>query len=150
MEKEFVLVRSMRDMIISSVVTVAGVLLVVIPVSVSLNILGVCLAVPGLLLLLFYKSDHKDVATGEKYHKTIKYYPVSRKQELLSALESGTPAKTDWKESSSSDGLMLEVLEGRDNGNVFVRLSEFIPYNYEPCGGWFQFDRQQAAAMLKK
>ena len=94
MEKEFVRVRSMRDVIISAAMTVIGIVLIILPTSVSVNIFGTCLAVLGVL--------------------------------------------------------MLDIYVGHGCNKVFIRVSEFIPYNYEPCSDWFEYDVAQVAQMIAK
>lgn len=148
MEKEFERVRSLRDIIISAAMAAVGIVLIILPTSVSVNIFGTCLAVPGLLMLLFLKTDYRDVETGVHFRRFIKYYPASRKAEILSALKTD-PSQMDWSEKSVSDGLMLDVYEGREKSLVYARLSEFVPYSYEPCSEWFQYDESKAAALVK-
>lgn len=148
MEKEFERVRSLRDIIISVSMTVVGIVLIVLPASVSVNILGTCLAVPGVLMLLFLKTDYRDSDTGMHFRRLIKYYPASMKAEILAALKSD-PSKEDWTEKSAADGLMLDIYAGRGVDKVFVRVSEFIPYSYEPCSEWFVYDENKVAALIK-
>ena len=147
MDKEFVLVRSMRDVVISIIVAVTGIILIICPLSVSVNILGAVIAVPGLLMLFFFKSDYKDVQTGQRYSHKIKYYPASRKLEILDALGKD-PSRINWNESASSEGLMLDIFIGKNNERVFVRLSEFVPYNYEPCSKWFSYDEDKVSSLI--
>ncbi len=147
MEKEFVRVRSVRDIIVSVVMAVCGIVLIALPTSVSVNIFGTCLAVPGVLMLLFLKTDYKDPETGNRYRRVIKYYAASRKSEILAALKND-PAKSDWNETDSSNGLMLDIYVSRNADEVFVRASEFIPYNYVPCSDWFSFKSDSVAKLL--
>lgn len=105
MEKEFVRVRSMRDVIISAAMTVIGIVLIILPTSVSVNIFGTCLAVPGVLMLLFLKTDYRDTETGLRFRRVIKYYPASSKDEIMAALKSDL-SKVAWNEKGTADGLM--------------------------------------------
>ena len=74
MNKEFVRVRSTRDILISSVMTVLGIVLIAIPSSVSVNIFGTVLAVPGILMLLFLKTGYKDVGVSvQSYEDTFSF-----------------------------------------------------------------------------
>ena len=75
--------RSTRDILISSVMTVLGIVLIAIPSSVSVNIFGTVLAVPGILMLLFLKTGYKDVNTGLVYKRKIKYYSATAKNDIL-------------------------------------------------------------------
>jgi hypothetical protein len=149
MEKEFVRVRSVRDIVIAAAMTALGIILIIMPTSVSVNILGTCLAVPGVLLLLFMKTDYKDTATGDRFAKRLKYFQASKKSEILNALKSD-PSGYEWKEDeSNNNGIMLEIYSGKNGDKAFVRASEFIPYSYVPCSEWFTFTKDKLAALLK-
>ena len=149
MEKEFVRVRSVRDIALSAVLAVAGISLIIMPTSVSINILGTCLAVPGVLMLLFLKTDFKEVSTGKHFTKVLKYFQASRKSEILGALKND-PSAYEWKEDiSSNNGIMLEIYAGKDEDKAFVRVSEFVPYSYVPCSEWFDFAKDKVAKLLK-
>lgn len=148
MEKEFTRVRSVRDIIVSAALTAVGAALF-IPQSIPVNILGCCIVIPGILMLLFLKTDYRDSESGLHFGRIIKYYPASMKNEVMSALRDD-PSKSEWKDSpSANDGLLLDIYEGKDTGKVFVRVSEFIPYNYVPCSDWFEFTREKAGSLLK-
>lgn len=149
MEKEFERVRSVRDIVISMVMTVAGVVCVMMPTSVSVNILGTCLAIPGILMLLFMKTDYMNPESGERFRRIIRYYPASRKSEIMDALKND-PSRYDWKEDSAASGIMLDIYYGKSVDKVYVRVLEFIPYNYQPCSSWHIYDVAHAAGLLKK
>ncbi len=147
MEKEFVRVRSARDIVISALLAVCGIVLIALPTSVSVNIFGTCLAVPGVLMLLFLKTDYMDPETGEHYKRVIKYYAASRKNDILTALKND-PSKLDWKETDSANGLMIDIYVSRSSDDVVLRASEFIPYSYVPCSDWFSFKSDSVAKLL--
>lgn len=148
MEKEFVRAHSLRDITVSVVLLVAGIALIVMPKSIPVNIVGTCLAIPGLLLLLFLRTDYKDPETNLRFRRKIKYYPASKKNEILAALKS-EPAKYSWVEDSYSDGVMIDVYAGKNVDKVFAHVSEFIPYSYVPCSEWFTFDHKSAGELAK-
>lgn len=147
MEKEFVRVRSVRDIVLSAILLVAGVALFFVD-STSVNIFGACLAVPGVLMLLFLKTDYKDTESGAHFRRVIKYYPASRKSEVLGALKS-SPAQYNWVEGNSANGLMVDIYVGLKEDKVFLRVSEFIPYSYEPCSEWFSYSKAEAGDLAK-
>ena len=132
MNKEFVRVRSTRDILISSVMTV----------------LGIVLAVPGILMLLFLKTGYKDVNTGLVYKRKIKYYSATAKNDILSSLN-GKVSSYDWAETPGGSAVMVDVYVGSKSDNVYVRVSEFVPYNYEPCSDWFEFSKEAASALTR-
>lgn len=148
MNKEFVRVRSTRDILISSVMTVLGIVLIAIPSSVSVNIFGTVLAVPGVLMLLFFKTGYKDVNTGLVYKRKIKYYSATAKNDILSSLN-GNVSSFDWTETPGGSAVMVDVYEGCKSDKVYVRVSEFVPYNYEPCSDWFEFSKDAASALTR-
>ena len=148
MNKEFVRVRSTRDILISSVMTVLGIVLIAIPSSVSVNIFGTVLAVPGILMLLFLKTGYKDVNTGLVYKRKIKYYSATAKNDILSSLN-GKVSSFDWTETPDGSAVMVDVYEGSKSDKVYVRVSEFVPYNYEPCSDWFEFSKEAASALTR-
>lgn len=150
MEKEFVRARSVRDVVLSSVLTIAGILLILLSSSIPVNIVGCCLAIPGVLMLIFMKTDYKDAETGFRFRRLIKYFPASKKPEVLAALKDN-PGKAEWKEEdASANGLMVDIYAGKNVDKVFVRVSEFIPYNYEPCTDWFSYDEKDVTSLIEK
>ncbi len=140
--------RSTRDILISSVMTVLGIVLIAIPSSVSVNIFGTVLAVPGILMLLFLKTGYKDVNTGLVYKRKIKYYSATAKNDILSSLN-GNVSSYDWAETPVGSAVMVDVYEGSKSDKVYVRVSEFVPYNYEPCSDWFEFSKEAASALTR-
>lgn len=138
MEKNFNRVHSTLDICISSVLVIAGVITVAIPSSVGVNIFGCCLAFCGIVLFFTMKNAYKDSETGLRYCKKIKYFPASRKSELLEALRS-EPAKIDWTESEGGNGLRVDIYLNKKQDSVFVHCAEYIPYNYQDCSEWFNF-----------
>ena len=138
MEKEFIRVRSVRDITISLALLIIGVVLVILPTSVSVNIFGCCLAVPGALLLLFMKTDY-----------IIKYFPASRKAEIMAALK-GNPSDISWENlNSANDGLMIDMYNSKSEDKVCLRVMEFVPYSYVPCSDWFLFSSDKVSRLMK-
>lgn len=149
MEKEFIRVRSVRDITISLALLIIGVVLVILSTSVSVNIFGCCLAVPGALLLLFMKTDYKDAVTGEHFSRIIKYFPASRKAEIMAALK-GNPSDISWENlNSANDGLMIDMYNSKSEDKVCLRVMEFIPYSYVPCSDWFLFSADKVSRLMK-
>lgn len=149
MEKEFIRVRSVRDVTLSLALLIIGVVLVILPTSVSVNIFGCCLAVPGALLLLFMKTDYKDAVTGERFSRIIKYFPASRKAEIMAALK-GNPSDISWENlNSANDGLMIDMYNSKSEDKVCLRVMEFIPYSYVPCSDWFLFSADKVSRLMK-
>lgn len=65
MEKTFNKVRSTKDIVISAGLAAGGCVLVALPTSTSINILGFFMLFAGILLFLMLRSGYKEVETGE-------------------------------------------------------------------------------------
>jgi hypothetical protein len=88
MEKNFIRVRSAKDIVIFSLLIIAGGIMAVIPATDALNLGGYCLIVIGAALALFLKSGYKDVDTKELYVRKEFLFPKEMKVAILSALVS--------------------------------------------------------------
>ena len=148
MENRFNRVRSVKDMVISLVILVAGVAFIMVPDSVPVNILGYTLAITGLILFFVMKTAYKDAETGEKLKKTEKYFPASKSESVLKALSSD-PKILDLKEENKDNGLKIDTYYSTKTGHVFTQLFEYIPYKYEPCSPVFTYDISKAQKLIK-
>ena len=70
MEKTFNKVRSTKDIVISAGLAVAGCVLVALPTSTSINILGFFMIFAGILLFLMLRSGYKEVESGARQRDT--------------------------------------------------------------------------------
>ena len=67
MEKEFSRVHSATDITVSVILLAAGCVLVAMPTSVPVNILGFFLILTGLVLALVLRTGYNDKETGERF-----------------------------------------------------------------------------------
>ena len=74
MEREFIRVRSVKDIVISSLLLIAGTVLVFLPTSDSINIAGFFMLLTGLLLFFVLKSAYKDNVSGEIFTKKERFF----------------------------------------------------------------------------
>ena len=74
MEKNFIRVRSTKDITISLTLTIAGGVLVALPTATSVNILGFFMIFAGIILFLMLR-------TGYKEYVPYKYEPCTRQFE---------------------------------------------------------------------
>ena len=88
MEKTFNKVRSTKDIVISSGLAAGGCVLVALPTSTSINILGFFMLFAGILLFLMLRSGYKEVETGEKFCKTERYFSQTLRAELAEKIAS--------------------------------------------------------------
>ncbi len=139
MNKEFLRVRSTGNALISGALIVAGLACVIAKTPVSVNILGCSAIILGLVLTFMLKSARKDKDTGIMYEEKIKYYPSKRQEELLNALKTD-PSSVDWTENGSEEGLKVDVYSSKASNKVYVQCYRFVPYEYQVCSDWFEFD----------
>ena len=148
MEKEFSRVRSAQDIIISSILIVAGAILVALPTSASVNIVGFFLIFAGLILVFTLKTCYRLEGTKETYRKAEKFFAQSKKDSFTAALASD-PAKIDTAEENKGNGLRVDVYYSRKTGKAYCRLYEYIPYRYEPCTPFFEYKISQVENIIK-
>ena len=66
MNKEFSRVRSARDIVLSSVLLLAGLACILVPSSMAISILGCFITIIGIVLFCVLKSLRKDKETGTR------------------------------------------------------------------------------------
>lgn len=148
MEKEFSRVRSAQDIIISLILTVAGAILVAMPTSTSVNIIGFFLIITGLVLILVLKTSYRLDGTRETYRKSEKFFPQSKKDSFTNALKT-SPENMDISEENKGNGLRLDIFYNHKTGKAYCRLYEYIPYRYEPCSPYFEYSIDKVAKLIR-
>lgn len=129
MNKEFIKVRTITDITISSILLISGIILVALPTSVSVNIFGFFAFITGVLLLAILKTGWLDIETKERYCLKHRYFPKNRKNEILNALENNIDSIDISDEDN--EGLRVDIYYNKQNHKVFIDLFEYVPYNYE-------------------
>lgn len=129
MNKEFLKVRTMTDITISSILLISGIILVSLPTSDSVNIFGFVAFISGILLLAILKTGRQDIETKERYCLKNRYFPKSRKSEILNAIENNIDNIDNSGENN--DGLRMDIYYNKQNHKAFIDLFEYVPYNYE-------------------
>ena len=129
MNKEFIKVRTITDITISSILLISGIILVALPTSVSVNIFGFFAFIIGVLLLAILKTGWLDIETKERYCLKHRYFPKNRKNEILNALENNIDSIDISDEDN--EGLRVDIYYNKQNHKAFIDLFEYVPYNYE-------------------
>ena len=70
MNKEFIRVRSVRDLVTVALLIIIGSICIGFIPSQAVNVLGFFLLFAGLLLLFILKTGYADMETGEKFSKS--------------------------------------------------------------------------------
>ena len=148
MEKNFIRVRSVKDIIVCATLIAAGSVLVALPTSASVNILGFFMVFAGLILMIFMKTGYKDEESGDRYSKSELYFDKSKQSELSKAVPAGICA-SNVKDSNAGNGLRLDIYHSKSNGKGYVQLFEYVPYKYEPCTAMYEHSYDNLAEILK-
>ena len=151
MNKEFIRVRSVKDILISTALTLSGIVLVALPTSVGINILGFFMLLIGLLLFFTLKNSYKDEETGIKYHKKEKYFEGCRRDELSSAISKhNCKCKVDLSKENQGNTLRLDIYYNKQAGKAYMQIFEYIPYRYEPYSNLYEHELVNVAELIEK
>lgn len=147
MEKNFIRVRSTKDIVIFSLLIIAGCVLALIPGADTLNLGGYCLIVIGVALALFLKSSYKDLDAKELFLKKEFLFPKEMKGSIMSALSS-TPNSIELSKNGESQALKLELFYSKTSGKAYLQLFEYIPYQYEMCSEIYEYEISKVDKLL--
>lgn len=148
MEKNFIRVRSVKDIIISLLLVILGCILVVVPAAEPVSITGFFLIFAGLITLFILKTSYKDAETGIKYRKTERFFAQDMRESIKSALTS--PMVIDPAAEDKGNGLRLDIYYSHSADKAFAQLNEYVPYKYEPCSRYYEFNMNDASKLLGK
>lgn len=148
MEKEFSRGRSAQDIIISLILVVFGAILVAMPTSQSVNILGFFMIFAGLILLFVLRTCYKLDGTKETFKKKEIYFAQSKRDSTAAAIASD-PAAIDLADENKGNGLRVDIFYNRKSGKAYCRLFEYVPYRYEPCTPYYEYSIEKVEKLLK-
>ena len=148
MNKEFIRVRSVKDVLISTSMTIIGSILLILPTSDSINILGFFMIFTGIILFLTLRSSYKDTETGLIYSKKEHFFAQSIRQELLDTLIS-KPSSISLSEEDKGNGIRLDVYHSKVTGKAYIQLFEYVPYKYEPCSRVLEYNLSDVSKLVK-
>lgn len=148
MEKVFIRVRSAKDIIIVTSLVLIGTLLVALPTGASINIFGFFMIFAGIILALTMKTGYKDTETGDKYSKTEHFFAQSMREEISRAIAS-KPESINMSEADKGNGIRLDIYHSKGTGKAYLQLFEYIPYKYEPCSKFHEYELSQISKLIK-
>lgn len=149
MEKVFSRVRSAKDIFITASLIIAGSLLIALPTSASVNILGFFMICAGLILAFVLRTGYKDEETGHKYCKIEKYFGHDLKNDIAYSLEKSLK-RIDTIIEDQGNGIRLDIYYSKDSGKAYSQLFEYIPYDYEPCTRQYEHELSDISNLFKK
>ena len=148
MEKTLIRVRSIKDIVIFTSLILAGLILILLPTSTSINITGFFLIFAGIILMLVLRSAYKDTETGVKYQKKEHYFQQAMTASISSALAS-RPESIDLAEAEKGSAVRLDLYFSRSTGMAYLQLFEYVPYKYEPCSKMYEHQLEKVEKLIK-
>ena len=148
MEKTFIRVRSVKDIVISASLIILGSVLVALPTGAGVNIAGFFMIFAGLILFFILKSGYKDTETGISYKKKEYYFQQAMNVPISAALAS-KPESIDLGEANKGNAIKLDIYYSKASGKAYLQLFEYIPYKYEPCSKMYEYEIARIEKILK-
>lgn len=148
MEKKFIRVRSINDIVTFISLATVGFMLTLILNTVEFHLAGYVLIVIGVLGVCFLKRGYKDIDTKEKYLAKEFSFPGNMKTSMLSALAL-SPEKIDLTQDGKGTVLMLKIYYSKTAGKAYLQLFEFVPHQYEPCSEMYEYEINKISNLLK-
>ena len=148
MEKDFIRVRSIKDIVIFVSLIVAGSVLIALPTGAAVNITGFFLIIAGLILALAMKTGHKDPSTGETFMKKELYFQQTQHAAIMSAI-AAKPESVDMREAEKGNSLKLDIYYRKSSGKAYLQLFEYVPYKYEPCSKVYEHELCKVEKLIK-
>ena len=148
MEKTFVRVHSIKDIVIFISLLALGGILVAIPAGDAVNITGFFLLFAGAILALVLKTGYKDVETAAKYLKKERYFQQTMHTAIANEIAS-KPDSIDLSEEDKGNAIKLEVYYSKATGKAYIQLFEYVPYTYQPCSKMYEYDLSKVSKLIK-
>lgn len=148
MEKTFVRVHSIKDIVVFISLLALGCILVAIPASDAVNITGFFLLFAGAILALVLKNGYKDVETAAKYHKKERYFQQTMHTTIANAIAS-KPDSIDLSEENKGNAIKLDIYYSKATGKAYIQLFEYVPYTYQPCSKMYEYDLSKINKLIK-
>ncbi len=148
MEKTFIRVRSIKDIVISASLALAGIILTVLPVGDAARIAGFFIIIAAAILAFVLKSAYKDVETNEKYLKKERYFQQTMHAAISSAIAS-KPDTVDLSEEDKGNALRLDIYYSHASGKAYLQLFEYVPYAYQPCSKMYESELSNVSELIR-
>lgn len=147
MEKNFIRVRSTKDITISLTLTIAGGVLVALPTATSVNILGFFMKFAGIILFLMLRTGYKETETGDRYNKTERFFSQGMRNEIAEKIAS-KPSAVNLGEEDKGNAVRLDIYHSKQSGKAYIQLFEYVPYKYEPCTRQFEYEISETGKLI--
>ena len=143
MEIKFKKVHTIRDLIISGLILLAGVGLYFVKIE-----LGIVIAVCGALMLLFHKAGYKREGDDTLLTKKAFDIAASCRQSIMDYL-TGKDVEPELNQSGTEGEVRLETYFNKGAGIVYAQLFKFSNYMYEKATEMVELHSPEADKNLK-
>ena len=148
MEKTFIRVHSIKDIVIFISLLILGGILVAVPTSDAVNITGFFLIFAGAILALVLKTGYKDVETNVKYIKKERYFQQAMHAAIADAIAS-KPDSIDLSQENKGNAIKLDIYFSKASGKAYIQLFEYVPYTYQPCSKMYEYELSKVGKLIK-
>lgn len=148
MEKNFIRVRSIKDIVISVSFIIVGFILAAIPEAPGANLVGYLLIATGAILGWLLKSKYKDVETCEKYCRKQLSFLRDMKAPILQALASA-PNSIDLSKEGTGQALILKIYYSKTSNKAYLQLFEYVPHQFETCSEMYEYEICKVENLIK-
>ena len=148
MEREFIRVRSAKDIFITLALIISGTIMVAWPDSQPISVAGFFTLFAGILLWFVMKTGYKDTESGKLYQKKEHFFAQSLKHEITTKLATNLKS-IDLNSEDKGNGLRLDVYYSKATGKAYIQLFEYIPHTYEPCSQMYEHTLTDASEISK-
>ena len=148
MEKTFIRVHSIKDIVIFISLLILGGILVAVPTSDAVNITGFFLVFAGAILALVLKTGYKDVETSVKYIKKERYFQQAMHAAMADAIAS-KPDSIDLSQENKGNAIKLDIYFSKASGKAYIQLFEYVPYTYQPCSKIYEYEISKVGKLIK-
>ena len=148
MEKTFIRVHSIKDIVIFISLLILGGILVAVPTSDAVNITGFFLVFAGAILALVLKTGYKDVETNVKYIKKERYFQQAMHAAIADAIAS-KPDSIDLSQENKGNAIKLDIYFSKATGKAYIQLFEYVPYTYQPCSKMYEYEISKVVKLIK-
>lgn len=148
MEREFIRVRSAKDIFITFTLIAAGGIMIALPTSQAVNVAGFFLIFAGLLLGIILKTGYKDTESGINYYKKERFFAQNLRDDIAHKIQ-GNLKGINLAEEDKGNGLRLDIYYSKVAGKAFIQLFEYIPYKYEACSKMYEHPLTEASELSR-
>ena len=148
MGREFIRVRSAKDIFTTLILIAAGSIMIALPTSQAVNVAGFFLIFAGLVLGIILKTGYKDTESGINYNKKERFFAQNLRNDIARKIQ-GNLKGINLAEEDKGNGLRLDIYYSKASGKAFIQLFEYIPYKYEPCSKMYEHSLTDAADLSR-